>query len=182
VLLDFFGEHVSVARKLRGREQPVPRKPVEKTWGYEMAVIPAQEMNSLAFGLPELLGREIDGVEDEDQFGRWFGRRQRVVQGANPCRLAVIEKSEIPGREVRSRVPCRICHDDVNGEEAFALSGTRAAKGRQWLLRNSRISQRRSLTDCPASPNNHHACEKNCAPRVEPIHHDSTCSGDSRRA
>lgn len=65
-----------------------------------MAVIPAQEMNRLAFGLLELLGREIDGVEDEDEFGRWFRRRQRVVQGAYRCRLAVIEKSEIPGREV----------------------------------------------------------------------------------
>jgi hypothetical protein len=149
VLLHFFGEQVSVARKLRGREQPVPRKPVEKTWGFQMAVIPAQEMNRLAFSLPELLGREIDGVEDEDQ----FGRRQRVVQCANRCRLAVIEKSKIPGREVRSRVSCRICHDDVDGEESFALSGTRAAKGRQWFLRNGRISQRWSLAACPASPN-----------------------------
>jgi hypothetical protein len=107
-----------------------------------MAVIPAQEMNRLAFRLLELLGREIDGVQDEDQFGRWLRCRQRVVQGAYRCRLAVIEKSKIPGREVRSRVPCRICHDHLNGEKAFALSGTRAAKGGQWFLRNGRIPQR----------------------------------------
>lgn len=76
MLLHLFGQQISLSRKLRGREQPVPRKPVEKTCGFWTAVIPAQQMNNRAFGPRELMGQESDGVEDEDQFGH---RRQRVA-------------------------------------------------------------------------------------------------------
>ena len=147
-----------------------------------MSAILAQEMNNCAFGLRELRGRETDRVEDEDQFRRWFGRRQRFVQGANLCRLAVVEKSEIPGRQVRNRVPCRICHDDVDAEEAVSHDGIGGAQGRQLLLRKRLIPQRRGLPACPASPENDQACNKSYALRIESIHHDSTCPGDSRRA
>ena len=67
VLLHLVGQKISIPRRLRGGEQPVPRKPVEKTFGFQAAAIPAQEMNNRAFGLRELRGREVDGVEDEDQ-------------------------------------------------------------------------------------------------------------------
>jgi len=124
-------------------------------------------MNNRAFGPRELPGREIDSVEDEDQFGRWFGRRrQRVVQGANLCRLAVVEKGEIPGCEVRNRVPCRVRYNQVDAEEAFPHDGIVGAEGGQWLLRNGRISQRCGLPARSAGTKNKEACEKGRALRV----------------
>jgi hypothetical protein len=96
-------------------------------------------MNNRAFGLRELLGREIDGVEDEDQLGRWYERLSRFAHGANLCRLAVVEKNEIPRREVRNRVPCRVRYNQVDAEEAVPHDGIGGAQGRQWLLRNGRI-------------------------------------------
>ena len=112
--------------------------------------------------------------------GGWFGR-QGVVEGANLCRLAIIEKGEIPGREVRNQVTCRIGHDDVNGEEALVHDGIGGAQGRERLLRSERISQRMGLRACPASSENDQACDKSCALRVESTHHDCMRPGDSRR-
>jgi hypothetical protein len=134
-------------------------------------------MGNRAFGLRELLGRQIDGVENEDQLGRRFGRRQRVVQGADLCRLAVVEKDEVRGREVRNRVPCRICHGDVNGEEALVHDGIGGGQGRERLSCFGRISQRRGLSACPPGTNNKEACEKSPARRDSSIHHDSPCPG-----
>ena len=102
-------------------------------------------MSDRAFGLRELLGREVDGIEDEDQLGRWFRRRQRLTEGANLCRLAVVEKSEIPGHEVRKGIPGRIGHDTIDGEEAFVHDGIGDAEGRERLLCNGRIRRRRGL-------------------------------------
>jgi hypothetical protein len=81
--------------------------------------------------------------------------------------LAVVEESEIPGREVRNRVPSRVRYNQVDAEEAFPHDRIGRAQGRQWLLRNGLISQRRSLPACPASRENDHAGDKSCALRVE---------------
>ncbi len=96
------------------------------------------------------------------------------MKGANLCQLAVVEKGEIPGREVRDRVPCRIHYNQINTEEAIPHDRMGCAQGRQGLLRNGLISQRRDLPDCPASPQNEHPCDKSRALRVELIHHGST--------
>jgi hypothetical protein len=177
VFLHLFGQQISIPCRRQGRKQPVAREPVEETWGIQAAVIAPQEMNNCALGLRELRGREIDGLEDEDQLGRWYGRLPRFVHGANLCRLAVVKKSEIPRLEVRNRVPCRVRYNQVDAEEAIPHDGIGGAQGRQWLLRNGWISQRRGLSACPASPKNYHACEKSRALRVESIQHDFTCPG-----
>ena len=60
---------------LKDENKPVAPESVKKTWGFQVAVIAPQETNNRAFGLRELQRREIDGVEDKDQFGRWFDHR-----------------------------------------------------------------------------------------------------------
>ena len=137
-------------------------------------------MSNRAFGLGELLGREIDGVDDEDQLGRRSGRRQRVVPGANLCRMAIVEKSEIRGREVRHWVPCRIRYNQIDGEEAIPNDGITGAQVRQWLLRNRRILQRRGLPARSAGAKNKEAREKGRARQDGSIHHDSVRHEDSR--
>src|ERR1700761_8099685 len=132
-------------------------------------------MNNRPFRLRELLRREIDSVKNEDQLGRWYGRLQRVVHGANLCRSAIVEMCEIPRREVQNRFARRVRHNQVDAEEAIPHDGIGGAQERNWFLCNRRISQRRGLAACPATPKNYHACDKSCALPVESIHHDSTC-------
>ena len=139
-------------------------------------------MNNRAFRLRELLGREIDGVEDEDQLWRWYGRLQRVVHGANLCRPSVVKKSEIPRREVQNRLSCPVRYNQVDAEDAIPHDGIRRAQEGRGLLRNGLISQRQGLPACPATPKNYHACDKSCALPVESIHHDSTCPVRLQRA
>jgi len=97
------------------------------------------------------------------------------MQSANLCRLAVVEKSEILGLQVRNRVPCRVRYNHVDAEETLPHNTIGGAQGCKGLLRNGRISQRRGLPDYPASPENHQARQNGRALRVGLIHHDSKC-------
>jgi hypothetical protein len=146
-----------------------------------VSAVLTQESQYRAFGLRELLGREIQRVEDEDQLGRWFGRRPRGVKSADLWRPAVIEKYEIRRCKVRNRVPGRIGHDTIDGEEAFVHDGIGGARGRERPLRNGRILQRRGLPAGRIGTKNEKACKKGLAKRDGSIHHDSTCLSDSRR-
>jgi hypothetical protein len=72
VLLRFIRQQIPIPRRHRRREQPTPCNPVDKAWSFQTTTIPPQETSNRAFGLRELLRRQIDPVEDEDQLRRRF--------------------------------------------------------------------------------------------------------------
>ena len=132
-------------------------------------------MNNRAFGLRELLGREIDGVEDEDQlrasgsiaareswkvriFAGWPLSRRVKSEGAGPKPGSLPIRTTTSMLKRPSRTTGLVALRDANG---FCATD-RSRKGGVW-------------PHCPASSENYHACEKTRALRVGSIHHDSTC-------
>jgi len=132
-----------------------------------------KEAKKAALGLRELLRREVDRVDDEDQLGRRLGWSQRVVHRADLCPLAIVEKGEIPGLDVRNRIPCRIGHNHGNAEESVPNHGIGAAEGREWLLPHGRIVRRRVLPVRSPGTNNQQTCKKGSAQHDRSIPHDS---------
>ena len=54
------------------RKQAVAREPVEGSREFQAAIVAKEEAGERAFGLRELFGREIDGIDDENQMRSRF--------------------------------------------------------------------------------------------------------------
>ena len=100
LLFEFFFEKSGVGQRSQRGGETVGREAIKKAGEWEVSVVLVDESRDCGFGFSELLGREIDGVDDEDELGRGFGGSLSVVKGANLCGLVIVEKSEIAGREI----------------------------------------------------------------------------------